>query len=115
MSLGIVTATADGVEEEKNIIERSAQGETSGIDFGTISLEDVDKAKILIEALDAEYTKTKFSAYISAISAVGSIARDMPYAIAGRKYVRGTSFNNRMGSAYARAVMLGWVEEVLKQ
>ena len=114
MSLGIITDDPSGIEEEKNIIERSAQGETGGIEFGTITKDDLQKAEGLVQSANSKYTGSELGAYIGSISYVTSIARDIPYAMAGRRFIRGTSFNNRMGGAYARAVMLSWIDAVTK-
>lgn len=112
MSLGILGTTAGSLEEEKNIIQRAAQGETPGISFGLIDNDDISKAKEAGKQADSKYQSRQHAALISGCVYGHSLERDINYAIAGRKYMRCTSFNNRMACAYARAQLLAWLDAI---
>lgn len=110
MSLGILGITSSSLEEEQNIIQRAAQGETPGITFGVIDDHDLEKAQQAGKQMDSKWQSKKSSVLVSGCAYGHSLERDINYALAGRKYMRCTSFNNRMACAYNRAQLLAWLE-----
>lgn len=111
MSLGLLGDSAGSLEEEKNIIQRAAQGETPGATFGVIEQDDITKAEQVGPKMDGKYKSTKVEPLISGCAYGHALERDIKYASFGRKYMRCTSFNNRMVCAYNRALLLAWLEK----
>lgn len=115
MSIGLIGTKASDMEEAKNLLRRAAKGEVPGIEFGNIELEDIRKAtRTLQEANDAA-RMDRSGPGLSAVCYAGSVDRDIVYAIAGRKYMRTSSLNNRQLILYRRALVLGFIEEALKK
>lgn len=112
MSIGLAGTSAGDLDEAKNILERVAKGEEPGIIYGTIDVEDLIQAGEGVKFTNIEAMQSKKPATLSKLCYIGSVQRDLFYALMGRKFMRGASLNNRQACIYQRALALAWVEKV---
>lgn len=112
MSTGLVATTTDAFEEAKNILDRVAKGEEPGIIYGEIDKDEVTKAKTQMAKVNQQALQSKKPATLNTLCYIGSVYRDLNYALMGRKFLRASSLNNRQACIYQRALALAWAKKV---
>lgn len=115
MSIGLSGTSVDDFDEAKNILERVAKGEEAGIIYGHIDTSDVEKAAKELSSTNMQAISKKKPAILSKLCYIGSVQRDMLYALRGRKFMRSASLNNRQACIYHRALSLTWAEKVAEE
>lgn len=112
MSLGALALDVSGIESEIKRLSQIREGKVSGVNPNLISTEDLNKIQNLEDFLgEPQSDSDKGYVYYGGQVYIRATSRDVPYSMAGRRFLFTNGLNRKQVSLLQRKFLLETIEE----